>query len=161
MMHLCELHRAYTCQDETCKLLAQAGTVLGKEASDDLEGFDDILPRAESVTAVVADAPATLTIKQPPAKLAPVTLVTPPTEIDLEDEFKNVGTSKRKRYVRAPRVAPNRHNIKSAIDPYPSLPDELKKLERFGLYKLEWNEKLARKWTNRLSIRGQDSRATR
>ena len=40
-----------TVQDETCKLLAQAGAALGKEVSDDLEGFDDLLPRAESVTA--------------------------------------------------------------------------------------------------------------
>lgn len=68
MMHLCEIHRAYNCQNETCKLLARADTALGTETSDDLEGFDDLLPRAENVTVVAAvPAPAELTIKEPPA----------------------------------------------------------------------------------------------
>lgn len=87
MMHLCELHRAYNCQDETCKLLAQAGAVTGKDASDELEGFDDLLPQAEPATVLTlrpepqpakvapvaapvaaVPAPAKLTLKQPPAK---------------------------------------------------------------------------------------------
>ena len=33
MMRLCDIHRAYNCQDETCKLLAQAGAVTGKDAT--------------------------------------------------------------------------------------------------------------------------------
>ena len=87
MTHLCEIHRAYNCHHETCKLLARSGEVLGKEASDDLEGFDDLLPQAEPATVLTlrpepqpakvapvaapvaaVPAPAKLTLKQPPAK---------------------------------------------------------------------------------------------
>ena len=79
MMHLCEIHRAYNCQNETCKLLAQAGTALGKEASDDLEGFDDLLPRAESVTEVaVEDEP---TVEATP-ELAQIEETTPNTSFE-------------------------------------------------------------------------------
>ena len=87
MTHLCEIHRAYNCHHETCKLLARSGEALGKEASDDLEGFDDLLPQAEPATVLTlrpepqpakvapvaapvaaVPAPAKLTLKQPPAK---------------------------------------------------------------------------------------------
>ena len=79
MMHLCQIHRAYNCQNETCKLLARADAALGKEASDDLEGFDDLLPRAESVTAVAVEDE--LSVEATP-ELTPLEETTPSTPFE-------------------------------------------------------------------------------
>ena len=55
-MRLCEIHRAYNCQDETCKLMAQADEVLARanatSAAEDPEGFDDLLLKEEPAAAV-------------------------------------------------------------------------------------------------------------
>jgi hypothetical protein len=83
-------------------------------------------PKVAAKPAPVAAVAAPATLKQPPAV----------PEASVEEMPRTPGRTWFRRKTRAQIAASKRD------DPHPSLPDELKKLERFGLYKLEWNEKL-------------------